>query len=433
MAACRFLAVAVISFLILSPLVRHRFTILEKPVIILGMDNSRSLVLTRDSAGMKGEILTNIKELAQALNTGYEVKTYSFGEAINTPMRSDFSENITDISRFFTEVSSRHLNRNIGAFIVASDGIYNRGTDPLYSLKDFPFPVYTIALGDTSSYQDLVIADVIYNRQVFPGDKFPVIVKVNATGYNNHMAHLVIKEKGKAIYETDFLITGNRYSVEITLNLEVKELGWHRFGIELSPFKGESTIQNNNRDIFAEVLDFRTKVIIVSDAPHPDLGAIRAALESNLKYDIVERHPTQFDPDRDSAALVIFYQVPSVNGARIPESTISRLPAVLFVLGSQSDLTEFNRLDAGLKLISLRNSFAESFPVVNEAFSYFTTDQSFNQLNRRFPPLQSPFGEFQYAVQTETFAFQRISGTTTSFPMICFTQMADQKRGFITG
>ncbi|TSA29116.1 MAG: hypothetical protein D4R67_02585 [Bacteroidetes bacterium] len=433
MTGCRFLAVSLISFLLLSPLIRRQFTTIEKPLIIIGQDNSQSMVLGPDSTWMREEYLAEIDRLAAELGKRYEVKTYSFGEGVSSPMKSGFTEKLTDISRLFTEVTNRYMNRNVGAVIVASDGIYTFGTDPWYAARDFPYPVYTIALGDTTDHRDLLVKNVLYNRQLFLGDQFPVEVQVDATGCGGETAHLSVKEKGKVVRDMDFPVTWNHFSKQIPLLLDAKEPGWHNYTIELAPVEGESTLRNNRQEIFVEVLDMRTKIVLVNDAPHPDLGAIRNALESNRKFELIERSPEEFLLSHDSAALVIFYQIPSLRGAGIPESVVGQLPAALFILGSQSDLAAFNRLDAGLNLASSRSMFAESYPLLNGAFPYFTVDLSLTRLTQQFPPLQSPFGEFRYSTLTEILAYQRINGVSTRYPMICFTHTADQKRGFITG
>ena len=433
MAGFRFLAVFLISFLLLSPLIRQQLTTIEKPVIIIGQDNSQSLLLGRDSALIKGEYLEKLEELVTELEGNYDVRTYSFGEGVTSPMRTDFNEKLTDISHFFSEITNRYLNRNVGAVILASDGICNFGTDPYYAARDLPYPLYTITLGDTTDHRDLSVKKVLHNAQIFLGDEFPIEIQVDAIHCEREHISLSVKEKNKVLKSVDLPVTGNRFSRQIAVLLEAKEHGWHRYMIELAPLEGELSLDNNRQDIFIEVLDVRTKIVLVYDAPHPDLGVIRKALEGNEKYELIERSSEEYLLASDSAALVIFYQVPSLRGVRISESVTTQLPSALFVLGSQSDLPAFNRMNSGLLLSSSHGSYSESYPIINKAFPYFTINKALTRLIPQLSPLQSPFGVYQYSPLTEVFAYQRINGIITQFPLICFTHTADQKRGFITG
>ncbi|MBN1199280.1 MAG: hypothetical protein JXA23_08005, partial [Bacteroidales bacterium] len=148
---------------------------------------------------------------------------------------------------------------------------------------------------------------------------------------------------------------------------------------------------------------------------------------------VVMRTPEEFLLSDDSAALTIFYQIPSTRGIRISESRIARLPSALFIFGSQLDIQAFNRLNSGMSLSVLKESYTESYPVINEAFPYFTISQSLKKLVPKLPPLQCPFASYQFSSLTEILAYQQLNGIMTQFPLISFIQSADQKRGFISG
>ena len=433
MAGFRFLSVSLISFLLLSPLIRQQITTIEDPVIIIGLDNSQSMVHGKDSNLIKGEFLDNLETLATELGENYDVRTYSFGEDLMSPMNVDFNDKLTNISHFFSEITNRYLNRNVGAVILVSDGIYNFGTDPYYTTQNFPYPLYTVALGDTTNHRDLTIRKVLYNPQIFLGDRFPIEIQVDASQCDGDRIKLTVKEKNRLIQSHDAPVIGNRFSRQIQVLLEANEPGWHKYSIGLSPLEGELSLDNNRQDIFIEVLDVRTKIVLVYDSPHPDIGAIRDALEGIEKYELIERTSESFSGSADSAALVIFYQVPGLHSTKISESVITQLPSALFVLGSQSDIPAFSRLNAGILITSPHSTYSEAYPIINQAFPYFTIDQSLSRLFLQYPPLQSPFGSYQYSPLTEVFAFQRINGITSRFPLICFTHTADLKRGFIIG
>ena len=160
MTTFRFVLVTLITFLLLSPLIKttHRET--EKPIIIIAQDNSQSLITGRDSAYCRNELPVKIEGLADKLSEKYEVKRFTFGdrtEDVKSFSTLTFDQKQTDISSLFDELHNRFSNRNLGAIIVSSDGLFNRGANPVYSSEKLKIPVYTIALGDTGIQRDISI------------------------------------------------------------------------------------------------------------------------------------------------------------------------------------------------------------------------------------------------------------------------------------
>ena len=110
----------------------------------------------------------------------YEVQTYTFGDKITHGSDATFTEKQTNMEDLFKEIRDRYSNRNLGALILASDGIYNQGTDPLYVSDNAPYSIYTIAMGDTLQQKDIKISRVNYNRIAFLGNDLPVEITVTA-------------------------------------------------------------------------------------------------------------------------------------------------------------------------------------------------------------------------------------------------------------
>ncbi|MGL5891688.1 MAG: hypothetical protein ACRC3B_17480, partial [Bacteroidia bacterium] len=79
LAAFRFLAVSILAFLLLSPLLKTVSREVEKPVVVIAQDVSESTLLTADSAWYKNEYRKKLQAVTDALSEKFEVKTYSFG------------------------------------------------------------------------------------------------------------------------------------------------------------------------------------------------------------------------------------------------------------------------------------------------------------------------------------------------------------------
>ncbi|MEZ4982522.1 MAG: hypothetical protein R2769_13250 [Saprospiraceae bacterium] len=144
MGALRFLVTFLICLLLLEPLLKSFVTETKNPVVVLAQDNSESVgaaFTPEDSAAYA----TNLENLKNQLAEKYEVKTYTFGDEVREGLDVNYKEKSTNISNFFKSVYDLYSNQNLGAVIVATDGIYNEGSNPIYSGIKIDAPVYTVA------------------------------------------------------------------------------------------------------------------------------------------------------------------------------------------------------------------------------------------------------------------------------------------------
>ncbi len=144
LAVVRFLAVSFLAFLLLSPLIRTSINRVEKPIVVLLQDNSQSVKMKKeDSLGYVNQINSLVKNLSGK----YDVKTYSFGSSVTEGLPFSFSEKTTNMSLALDQIANIYTNQNLGAVILASDGIYNEGSNPAYLNEKLHAPVYTIGPG----------------------------------------------------------------------------------------------------------------------------------------------------------------------------------------------------------------------------------------------------------------------------------------------
>ena len=73
---------------------------------------------------------------------------------------------ITDISNLLDEVELKFSGRNLLAIVIQPDGLYNKGSNPLYHKFSKSVPIH-IMLGDTSVFKDVNISNVLYNEISF--------------------------------------------------------------------------------------------------------------------------------------------------------------------------------------------------------------------------------------------------------------------------
>lgn len=436
MAVLRFVAVTVIVFLLLGPFFRAEKKQIIKPVIVVAQDNTQSLVIGKDSSYYRGKYLAEFQNFINKISEKYDVKTYTFGNEVKEGLSVDYSEKVTIFNDFFKEIYTRYVNRNLGAMIIASDGIYNQGVSPSSWMNRFnESPIYTIALGDTTIRKDLIISDVEHNRLAYLGNDFPINVTIASKKCQDHLVKLSIFQNNVELISKEIGINSPTFSQSFNFNLEAKSIGLQRYRVQVSSIDGELTYVNNYRDIFIEVLDSRQKILILANSPHPDINAIKTAIKNNKNYEVKTKIVDNFSGNLQEYSLIIFHQLPTRNANSdrlISEAKKLNIPS-LFIIGSQTNISAFNALNLNLSINGYKNSLTPANGAFNKEFVLFNAHENISKELPRFPPLLIPFGDYALSKGATILAYQKIGPQLTDYPLIFFNKETSYKTAVICG
>ncbi len=432
----RFLVIFFIAFLLLGPLLKMISRKVEKPFIVLALDNSESITASKDSSFYRKDFPAIIQKIKDELQGDYEVKTYTFGKELTSGSDLNFQQKQTNISAVFNEIENAYSNQNLGAVILATDGIYNDGNNPLYSIKNLKLPIYSIALGDTNQHKDLLVKSVKHNQLVYQGNMFPLQIDVNAFGYSNNNTTISIQHNGQTIFTKNISINTANFFTTIPIELEAQEAGMQHYVISLSKLNDEVSYVNNRADVFINVINGKQKIALFALAPHPDLSAYKQALESNENYQVELIYFENFNPQKVADYnLAILHQLPGYRGegSTIIKQLKDKKVPLLYVLGSQTGINVLNTLESYLAISGNRQNMNDALPSVNTTFSIFSlSDEEVNTI-KKFPPMQSPYGNYSLKGESTILLKQQIGYVKTELPLISFSKNNDGKIGFICG
>lgn len=415
--AMRSLAISILAFLLLSPVFKMMRNKEVKPVIAFMVDNSasqKSAFRSIDSIRYRKDI----RALADRLGNDFEIKTYSFGNQLSDTLKFDYRENITDISGNLETLIGAHENENLAGVILSSDGIFNRGLNPIYLPGGFNGTFYTIGVGDTTLQKDAAVSRVFANKTVYLNDPFSIRSDISVFSSSGSTVHVSIysHSAGRVIADKSVKVEGNRFSTSIESLVKAGSGGIHRFTVRVSKLDNERNIINNAQDVFVEVLDGKEKIFILANAPHPDVAALRDALRSNKNYKVEVGTPDQFNSNIGDYNLIILHNIPSTpfNAQSIFTRAVNSGTSLWFVLGGQSNIAMFNKAQNALQVQLRGKGMNEVNGTLNNSFSYFKLG---NQRPGSLPPLSAPFGNFSAGPNTQTLFNQQIGSVSTNYPL----------------
>lgn len=435
MTVCRFLAVTILSFLLLSPLIKTIFRTVEKPVIVIAQDNSGSIGAQADTGFLKKEYQNKLNALAAQLSDKFEVKQYLFGDKINEGTRPNYKDKSTNMALLFEELQNRYVNRNLGAVIISSDGLYNAGENPLYESAALKCPVYTIALGDTTVRKDLILTKVNHNKTVYTGNTFPLEIIMQAKMLKGKAAKLVVEKENNILFEQNINIVSESFSKNIPLQLKAEGTGTIHYIVKLIPLSEEITTINNIQHVFIDIITNKQKVLILADAPHPDITALRQTIEKNENYEAEFSSIADWSKSIEGFNLVILHQLPSATSSNqklfsdLQKSNISRL----YIIGNNSNFNVFNSQQKVLNISAVRPKFNEVLPALNKDFVLFNLSEEAKKASPYFTPLQAPFGNLKLSPGAAVLYYQKLGNVSTNEPLIVFNEVNGIKEGVVFG
>ena len=434
----RFLTVTFLSALLLSPLLKSLITEVKKPVVILAQDQSESIVADM-SEEQKATYQESFKSLSASLSEDYELKEYAFGNQVREGVDFNFTDKVSNISNLLKSVYDLYSNQNLGAVILATDGIYNEGSNPIYTGTKLAAPIFTVALGDTTPQKDVLIKRVFHNKIAYLGDKFSIQIDVAAQNCVGHNTQLTISKtvnnQQTRLEQIVINIDKNDFFTTKEIVINADQAGVQRYQITLNKVPGEVSAVNNNKEIFVDILDARQKILVLANSPHPDVSAIKQSISTNKNYEVTAAYISDPGLNVTSYDFVILHQLPGrlQDAASIIQTLNDRKIPRLFIAGMQTDFRKLSQTQPLLDIRADGNQTNDVQASVAGNFSLFNIDETLRSELPNFAPLLSPFGEFKDNANTQVLLYQRIGKIDTKYPLLVFGEQSGIKTGILVG
>jgi hypothetical protein len=436
--AFRFLVVFFLLALLLTPFLKLKNTERQKPIIAILADKSESIRNGFLNKSDTTQYIQSLENLKGKLERKYEVVVYGIGDKIYKSIPKGLTDRATNLSAAFEMVNDVYYNRNIGAVILASDGIFNQGINPLYTTEGSSYEVYTINLGDTITPTDIRVGNLFYNKIAYLNDQLVIkadIAATNASGNNVTFSFFeIVNGQRKLIDKRSVFIGSNNFYNTIDFVSTASKVGVLHYQIVATEIRNEVSYTNNVKDFYVEVLDGRQKVLLVASAPHPDISALRKAIEFNKNYSLDVIYADEFNVNLNDYSLLILHQLPSSssNNTIISQIKTSGKP-IWWIVGSGTGIAQFNKDQNAIAIAGTANKFNEVSASYNSDFSLFTLSDNTLTALSKFPPLHSFFGDYKTNPAIRSVFNQKINTIKTEFPLLGFIDENGVKHGFLCG
>ncbi|MBZ9630296.1 VWA domain-containing protein [Salegentibacter sp. LM13S] len=424
--ALRFLSVFILLLVLINPKITSTTYELEKPNLILAVDDSESIAHLEQEDTVRG-LLEKLKS-NEALQERFELVQYNFGNKLLNSNAPQFQASQTNIYAALESVKDISRKKST-ALVLISDGNQSRGRDFRYFKPGNNQEIYPLVVGDTTQYLDLELSQLNVNTYAFLNNRFPVEAFISYSGEEEVTSEFVIRSGGNVIFSEEITLNSESNSTVIRAELPASRLGVLSYEAEIIPLEIEKNKANNEKKFTVEVIDERSKILLISAIPHPDIGTFKKSIETNRQRQIDIKYLKDDLSNLKDYQLIILYQ-PTSGFASVFENLAENDQNYLLVSGTQTDWNFLNRIQDFVQK-DFTNQTQEIFAVKNPNFNQFQFEEvGFSE----FPPLEDKFGKISVESNNlESIYFQKIENVETSEPLIAIQGSGQNKNAFIFG
>lgn len=439
LAFLRFGVAALVLFLLLKPVLKYTSTVTDPARIVFAVDNSTSIpsaVGNEAISQLKAELKASEGVLAEK---GITTDIITLTQPQKDPSQLTFTADRTDLSSLLRQVAQQYENQQLNSIVLVSDGLYNQGSSPEYLASRVP--VHTVGIGDTIPKQDLAIRSLNYNRISYKGNKFPLQVSISNNGLKGQAARLSVNQGGTELSAKVIAFNSANGLQEHTFILEAKATGQQVLQVRLEALKGEFTLVNNVQEAYLDIIDNKERVVLIASAPHPDIKAIRASLESlgNLDFSVfipsLGTIPGSNELKPGKPDLVILHQLPdrlSTMQAQLQSWYNEGVP-FFHIFGQQTNFSLLRQFQPALNFVPRGQQTDKVSAVFEPAFTRFELATGTTTLLPKLPPIEVPFGVWEVTPGAEVIFNQSLGPVSVGKPLLAISTQNGKKSAVFGG
>jgi hypothetical protein len=193
----------------------------------------------------------------------------------------------------------------------------------------------------------------------------------------------------------------------------------------VSVLDGEKNTANNYQTFVVEVIDNREKILLLANAPHPDVACVKDAILNATTYQVDYAIASDFKNPIKPYSLVIIHGFNTNNNAIYTECKNNNVPVWIINPTSTDNLI-------GVKINGSINRMNDTENELNKSFGLFSMSSDLQKFINNAPALKTFFGNYSASNGINSLIYQRIGSVLTENPVLFFTETNGLKQaGFI--
>ncbi len=423
LAFLRFLSIFGILLLLINPIITRNTLEVVKTPLALVVDNSSSISFLKSdkkAVELHKKISSNT-----AVQEKFEIQSYQFSEDFAPSETFNFKGTQTNIDVVAKNLKSIYKNA-IYPTVLITDGNQTSGNDYVYSFAA-ENKVYPIIVGDTTTFLDFKINQLNVNKYAFHKNKFPVEAFLQYSGTKSITADFIISNGNSVLSKQSITFSPAKKTATVSVLLSADKIGLQVFKATISSKEKEKNSHNNTKSFAVEVIGKKTNIAIISAINHPDLGALKRAIETNAQRKVTIIKPDEIKTLQDFDILILYQ--PTTEFKTIFESNKSAGINTFIITGNNTDFNFLNQQQDNLSF-KMSRQIEDYLSIFNGQFNLFAVDNiGFESL----PPLQNAFGNVTTKGVVSVLLSSKIRNIDTNSPLLAFAENQGKRAAYLLG
>ena len=423
LAFLRFLSLFGILLLLINPILTRKTLEVVKTPLPIVIDNSSSISFLK--ANERTLELYKKMQSNSDLQQKFDVQSYQFSDDFGPTKTFDFKGTQSNIDIVAKNLKSIYKNATYPTVLI-TDGNQTSGNDYVYSF-DAANKVYPIIVGDTTTFLDFKINQLNVNKYAFHKNKFPVEAFLQYSGTKSITADFIISQGNSVLSKQSIAFSPAKKTATVSVLLPADKIGLQVFKATISSKEKEKNTYNNTKNFAVEVIDQKTNIAIISAISHPDLGAMKRAIESNVQRKVTIAKPNEIKSLQDYNVLILYQ--PTTDFKTIFENNKGTGINTFIITGNNTDFNFLNQQQDNLNF-KMSGQKEDYLSVFNEQFNLFAVDNiGFENL----PPLQNAFGTVTTKGAVSVLLSSKIRSIDTNSPLLAFAENQGKRAAYLLG
>ncbi len=184
----------------------------------------------------------------------------------------------------------------IAGVVVLTDGGINQGASAEEIARfanDRRLAVHTIGVGDPAVPRNVRITEIQAPQNAFKQDPFAVTATLTSQGIEGETIHVNLRERNASdggegrIVDTRILPVGTGGALgTVTFERRQERVGRFTYSVEAPPVEDESITEDNSKQTTVNVIDTRTRVLLIAGGPSWDYRYVTTLLQRDDTIDV---------------------------------------------------------------------------------------------------------------------------------------------------
>jgi hypothetical protein len=206
----------------------------------------------------------------------------------------------TRLGQALDDVLRRYRESPLAGVIVITDGAQNSGIEPSAAAADARaagVPFFPIGVGSAERQRNVAVRDLVLPTRAFPDDTLDVTGYIQSSGYAGQWIDVELHRRraGESAGPSTPLAAQRAALVEddeivaVTFQLEPGEPGTFIYQLRVNSPADDANPRDNQRDAEVEVVDQKTRVLLVASGPMRDYQFLRNQLhrDNSMQVDVL--------------------------------------------------------------------------------------------------------------------------------------------------